>query len=265
MLLNFINLKLTTKIKSLDELPMRIINKISYHLQFPPAGFGRYHVNLFIKNIAKKYDVKDKKLLDVGAGHQPYKRFFKQLIYSSCDSESVIKEMKYNTLNAKHDFYCNINEKIPVIDEAYDYILCSEVLEHVYNPDNVIREMSRILKIEGLIFITAPQCGGEHMLPHNYFNYLGPGLEYLLKKNNLKPIKIYKPAGTFHLIGTLLNKITNNLFSFKNNFIKFIVFPLELSLRIILYFINFILFYLDKVDKNKTWCQHYFVIAKKTL
>lgn len=263
MLLNFINSKLTTKIQSLDELPLRIINKIFYHLQFPPAGFGRYHVNLFIKDIVKKYDVKNKTLLDVGAGHQPYKKLFKQINYSSCDSEDVIQEMKYNTLNAKHDFYCNINEKIPVTDDIYDYILCSEVLEHVYNPNNVICEMSRILKKNGLIFITAPQCGGEHMLPHNYFNYLGPGLEYLLKKNNLEPIKIFKPAGAFHLIGNVLNKIFNNLFSFKNNKTKYIFFSLELCFRVILYFINIFLFYLDKVDKKKTWCQHYFVIAKK--
>ena len=264
MLLKLINSRLKRKITSYNQIPDRLINKISYHLQFPPSGFGRYHVNKFIKEISEKYDSEGKTLLDVGAGHQPYKSFFNKLKYESCDSEHVIKEMKYDVLDVEHDFYCNINENIPRDNKHYDIVLCSEVLEHVYDPKKVVKEISRILKDDGIFIATVPMCSGEHMLPHNYFNYLRPGVEYLLKENDLIPLSITKPAGGFHLIGNVFNKLINSIFDInRNTYIKCLLFPLEIGFRIIFAVINILLFYMDVIDKKKSWAQHYFVIAKK--
>lgn len=263
-MIKLINSFLKKKINSYNEIPDRLINKISYHLQFPPSGFGRYHVNKFIKEISKRYDIEGKILLDVGAGHQPYKKLFKKIKYESCDSDHVIKEMNYDTLDATHDFYCNINENIPKDNKYYDIVLCSEVLEHVYDPKNVIKEISRVLKDDGIFIATVPQCGGEHMLPHNYFNYLGPGIEYLLKENNLTPISIIKPAGGFHLIGNLFNKLLNTIFDIKKSTgKKLIFFPFEIIIRTFVALLNVVFFYLDVLDKKKSWTQHYFIIAKK--
>lgn len=263
MLLNLINSRLQRKITSYKELIERSINKINYYLTFPNSGFSRYHVNKFIKEISKKYDIEGKILLDVGAGNQPYKIFFNKLKYESCDSDQIIKEMKYDVLDAKHDFYCNINERIPRDNKYYDIVLCSEVLEHVYDPKNVVKEISRILKDDGIFVITVPQCGGEHMLPHNYFNYLSPGIEHLLKENNLTPLSISKPSGGFHLIGNVFNKLLNSIFSMKNFYIRCLLFPLEVGIRIAFAVINFLFFYLDVMDRKKSWVLHYFIIAKK--
>ena len=264
MIKNLLNLILNKKVKNLNELPERIINKINYHLQFPPSGFGRFHVNKFINEISKKYDEKGKTLLDVGAGHQPYKKFFKKINYESCDSDHIINEINYDILEAKHDFYCNINEHIPKNDNHYDIILCSEVLEHVYDPESVIREIARILKRDGIFIATIPQSAGEHMLPHNYFNYLEPGILYLLKKNNLKKISLEKYSGIYHSTGNLLNKLVNTVFSVDRNiFVKIFLFPVEFVVRIVIAILNMILFYLDKFDKSKSWSLHYFLIATK--
>ena len=105
------------------------------------------------------------------------------------------------------------------------------------------------------------------MLPHNYFNYLGPGLEYLLKENGMIPETIKKSGGGFHLIGTILNKLTSTIFDTndKNVFIKYTLFPIGIMFRAIVYLINILLFYLDALDKKKSWAQHYFVIAKKKI
>ena len=265
MLLKLINSRLKRKITSYNEIPDRAINKINYHLQFPPTGYGRYFCTKFIKEMAKKYDIEGKTLLDVGAGHLPHKPFFNKIKYESCDSDQVIKEMNYDVLDAKHDFYCNINEKIPREDKSYDVVLCSDVLEHVYDPKNVIKEISRILKDDGVFIITVPQCGGEHMLPHNYFNYLGPGLEYLLRENGMVSVSLTKSGGGFHLIGTLLTKLVNTIFDLnnKNFFIKYLLLPISILFRIIILLINILLFYLDRFDKKKSWSTHYFAIAKK--
>ena len=263
LLLTFVNKFLNKKLFNLNELPQRVLNKISYHLQFPRNGFSRYHTDNFIKEISKKYDVKGQLLLDVGAGHQPYKKFFKYIKYESCDNEQVIEETHYDTLGTKHDFCCDINIKIPKADNTYDFVICSEVLEHVYNPMNTISEISRILKKNGKLFISVPQCGGEHMLPHNYFNYLAPGLQHLLEKNNLKCELLEKKSGIYHLLGQILNKITNQIFNNNKTLARIFLLPLEVFIRAIVALFNFFLFFIDRIDKKQSWSLQYFVIAVK--
>lgn len=47
-------------------------------------------------------------------------------------------------------------EKTTFPDETFDLILCRSVIEHVRNPEQLIKEMSRILKLNGAIQLTAP-------------------------------------------------------------------------------------------------------------
>ena len=109
---NFLNKFILNKpIISLTEIPNRLLNKISSTLQFPPSGFARYHVTKFIISSSKKYDEENKKILDVGAGHQPYKNYFNKCIYESCDNKEVIDNVKYDIKDIKHTFYSDINIK----------------------------------------------------------------------------------------------------------------------------------------------------------
>jgi len=41
-------------------------------------------------------------------------------------------------------------------DHSFDVILCSELLEHVYNPEKVIAHLSRLLKQNGTLLVTVP-------------------------------------------------------------------------------------------------------------
>ena len=41
-------------------------------------------------------------------------------------------------------------------DRSFDKILCSELLEHVYNPEKVIADISRLLKPNGTLLVTVP-------------------------------------------------------------------------------------------------------------
>lgn len=48
-------------------------------------------------------------------------------------------------------------EKIPLRSNSQDFILCSHVLEHVDNDIKAIKELSRVLKKGGIMFILIPQ------------------------------------------------------------------------------------------------------------
>jgi len=48
------------------------------------------------------------------------------------------------------------SEKLPYPDNTFDAIYCGEVLEHLYNPDNLLGEIHRVLSPEGVCLITTP-------------------------------------------------------------------------------------------------------------
>jgi SAM-dependent methyltransferase len=252
-------------INSYYELPIKVIHKIQsiFRLQYPATGFARYHVSKFIIDSAKQYNNNYYKLLDVGAGHQPYKKYFDKCIYESCDNKEVIEEVKYNIGDIEHTFYSDINKNIPQPDNSYDIILCSEVLEHVYNPSNTIKEINRVLKKDGILILTAPQCAGEHQLPHHYFNFSINGLRYLLENNNFKITSLRASCGIFHLAAHILNKIINKLFLNNNLIFKIIFLPLELTFRILNLLISILFYHIDFLDKEKNWTTDYLCIAKK--
>jgi ubiquinone/menaquinone biosynthesis C-methylase UbiE len=57
---------------------------------------------------------------------------------------------------------------IPEPDESFDAILCTEVLEHVPDPVEALRELARLLKKGGYIILTAPFCSASHFSPFHF-------------------------------------------------------------------------------------------------
>jgi 2-polyprenyl-3-methyl-5-hydroxy-6-metoxy-1,4-benzoquinol methylase len=50
----------------------------------------------------------------------------------------------------------NAETQLDLPDASFDVIVCSEVLEHVFSPDFLFDEMTRLLKPDGYILITTP-------------------------------------------------------------------------------------------------------------
>ena len=57
---------------------------------------------------------------------------------------------------------------IPVENDSFDNVLCTEVFEHISQPELAIKEFSRILKPGGRLFLTFPVCCLNHMAPYFY-------------------------------------------------------------------------------------------------
>jgi len=54
-------------------------------------------------------------------------------------------------------FQCDVeNEKIPLSDNFFDIVLAVEVVEHLKWPDNLLSEVRRILKKDGLFLVSTP-------------------------------------------------------------------------------------------------------------
>lgn len=85
---------------------------------------------------------------------------------------------------------------IPVRGGALDIVLALEVLEHVPRPDAVLREISRVLKSNGVLILTTPFMFGEHD-HHDYFRYTPRGLTELLEETDLRLVETVLRGGTF--------------------------------------------------------------------
>jgi SAM-dependent methyltransferase len=50
----------------------------------------------------------------------------------------------------------NLNDPLPYANGSFDYVILMEVIEHIYNPDFVMAEISRILRKGGKLILSTP-------------------------------------------------------------------------------------------------------------
>ena len=155
-------------------------------------------------------------------------------------------------------------EKLPFESETFHIVLLTQVLEHAARPEEILKELNRILKPDGSLFVTAPQSC--HLLfhddPPHLFNYTRHGLEMLLLHAGFE-IDASKPQGGHFLnLGQQLHYTVRVLRDVSNrggaNALVIPLIPLaQLSFG---FFSKLICLLLDDFDKECRntlgWCCH---------
>lgn len=149
------------------------------------------------------------RLLDVGCGSKPYRFLFHVSDYVGLDIDSDISRNR-----GAADLYYD-GSVFPVDSASFDVVLCNQVLEHVFNPEFFLAEVTRVLKPGGKLLLTVPFVWDEHEQPHDYARYSTFGLFYLLKKAGLEIIEHRKLCSDASVVAQIANaylyKITNPL------------------------------------------------------
>ena len=88
-------------------------------------------------------------------------------------------------LKKKNYFRLNL-EKKNILRKKFDTIIIFNVLEHVYDINNALKEIKKILKPKGKIIISTPFIYRYHKAPKDYNRYTLDFYEVLAKSHNLK-------------------------------------------------------------------------------
>lgn len=77
--------------------------------------------------------------------------------------------------------------KLPFKDRSFDKVICSEVLEHLPDPNSCLKEINRILKPNGEIAVSVPTYFTEIVIDRLADEYLGKkgGHIHVFKKEDL--------------------------------------------------------------------------------
>ena len=182
-----------------------IFSKLIIKNQFEPSFIGIFLNPFFIARSGLLKSIKELgndingKTLDVGCGTKPYEKYFNCSQYIGLEIETTLnRELK------KADFFYD-GKKFPFNDSEFDSLVTNQVLEHVFNPDEFLSEINRVLKPGGKFLLTVPFVWDEHEQPFDYARYSSFGLKSLLEKHGFEIIKHHKSVNDLGVIMQLIN------------------------------------------------------------
>lgn len=153
----------------------------------------------------------DKRVLDLGSGGSSYHRFFPNRVSVDIDAER------------KPDVVADAHN-LPFKDNEFEFVLCTEMLEHVQDPPQVISEIKRVLRNGGTVLLTTRFVFPLHDVPHDYWRFTEYGLRNLFK--DWKVLELHREVESFSTIAVLLQRMAFQCEFVINKPIKFMLFVL---------------------------------------
>jgi len=142
---------------------------------------------------------------------------------SSCSRNRIDMFLEQEAIRAPHGIRCNVGSaskrlaatmlnldlvpgedvdvrgdlgQLPFHDESVDTLVCTGVLEHVQDPHQAVREMYRVLKKGGRVFIETPFMQTIHASPDDFSRWTPHGLKQLLKHFELRECQVVAGPGS---------------------------------------------------------------------
>ncbi|MBI2415261.1 MAG: class I SAM-dependent methyltransferase [Candidatus Kerfeldbacteria bacterium] len=144
----------------------------------------------FAATLPKQYT-----LLDLGCGTKPYRSVFTgATTYTGLD---IVPGAQVDIVGEAWN--------LPFPDASFDVLISTQVLEHTRDLDSTIKEIQRVVKPGGYIFISAPFAFVEHGQPYDYWRFTQFGLRHLLR--NFTIVSITGLSGYINTLCRLLNTL----------------------------------------------------------
>lgn len=146
-----------------------------------------------------KYLTKEYKVYDIGCGGKPFASALDGHVkkYTGVDVEGGFYDSSYiDIIGTAYD--------VPIDDESADAVISSQVLEHLECPEKAIEETARILKNEGLFFLSFPFLYPVHADPHDHSRITEFKIKGMLKTAGFEILEFQRIGGFWYLAGLFL-------------------------------------------------------------
>lgn len=158
------------------------------------------------------------RILDVGCGIKPYCELFS----SSSEYVGLEIDTPQSRVVKRADFFYDGNT-FPFENASYDGVICNQVLEHVFNPDQFLQEILRVLKSDGNLLLTVPFVWDEHEQPWDYARYSSFGLRSLLERNGFVVVEQRKTNADARVLFQLVNAYLYKILHTSNAIVNLMV------------------------------------------
>jgi SAM-dependent methyltransferase len=182
-----------TVLKTADNVEVRVKNNLVERIALKVFGIPHMGMRVRISRISSLLgDVKGKKILDVGCGPGLH-----MLLLSEKKAGAVVGvDVDREKIKSSVDIVTKLHEsgpvsfvadatRLPFTDDAFDVLMCSDVLEHIRDDEKALSEFSRVLRKSGRLVITVP-TGKLGLQFHEMFGHVRPGYDFSGMKKKLE-------------------------------------------------------------------------------
>ncbi len=206
---------------------------------------GRMHT--FLRYAAERYACGV--LVDIGCGCKPWESIFEPHVTEHLGVD--VADSAYGKASVD---IIGTADATGLPEAQVDTILCTEVLEHVADPEAALWEMHRILSPGGVVILTVPFFWHVHEAPRDFYRFTVFGLRYIFEQAGFELIEIRPLTGFIITFGQLL-AYYNRRFA-KGHISRCII-------RFVNWSIQHISSALDRFDNSPEFTCLYGVIARK--
>ncbi len=140
------------------------------------------------------------KVLDMGCGGQPFRGLLEQRGYQYVSADTQ------DPLGIVHHI-AEIDKDLPLglLNEApFDFILCTEVMEHVALWDKAFSNFAALLKPGGTLLITCPHVYILHEQPYDFWRPTVHAIRFYAQRHGLREHSIRRLGSAWDVLGTVL-------------------------------------------------------------
>jgi len=214
--ISFLKCKYCNHIQISDDLPQSFYDEYVMTVSHSKKmnDFQHEQAAFFIS----KFNLVEKKILEVGCGDG---NFLEILVKMGCNAQGNEPSRPFRELALKRGVKVDsqfVNEDYKNGDAPFDAIVSREVMEHVPDPIDFLRNIRKFLKNEGVVLIEIPN--GEKMLKESrYYDLFPDHLSYFTREtltlamllSGFKDVEIYYGMDDEFIYATAKNNTPNTL------------------------------------------------------
>jgi SAM-dependent methyltransferase len=206
---------------------------------------GKTLLRIMMNERCRAVSLSGKKVLDLGSGSTrgAYHSYFK-------DSAAEVFTVDIKNGSENH---CTVDfekDPLPFVEKSMDVVLSFNLFEHIFNHGQLIAEIYKVLKDDGVLIGFVPFFINYHPNPHDYFRYTDEALAELFGRAGFKESTIETIGGGPFIVHF------NNMMLFIPRIARIILLPYY-------FLLDFIAVKLRPDMKKKFPIGYFFTVKKK--